>query len=493
METLPFVLISLAQIVSYKMYSSFEEVKKAIANNETSVSELVAGYLSNIKKYQHLNAFLEVFDDEVKAEAKRVDEKIKNGTAGKLAGMVIALKDVLCYKGHEVTASSKILKGFKSLYSATCVQRLLDEDAIIIGRTNCDEFAMGSSNENSAYGPVKNGLDETKVPGGSSGGSAVAVQMKMCLAALGTDTGGSIRQPASFCGVVGMKPSYGRISRYGLIAYASSFDQAGPLTNNVADAALLTEVMSGNDDFDSTASNTKVETYSTQLHFNNKISVAYFDSAVNHPALDSEIADGMKSLYHSLEQDGHQVNRADFHLLDYLVPTYYVLTTAEASSNLSRFDGIRFGHRSENATDLESTYRKNRSEGFGEEVKRRIMLGTFVLSAGYYDAYYTKAQRMRRLVRDTTNEILKQNDFIVIPTAPATAFGLGEKAMDPIALYLADLYTVQASIAGLPAISIPLGKHSNGLPYGVQVIGRNLDEKNLFAFSNYLMQNFAKH
>lgn len=473
------------------MYSSFDEVKAALAKGETTVAKMVDDYLLNIKKYNHLNAFLEVFDEEAKQEAQRVDEKIKNKTAGRLAGMVIAIKDVLCYKGHEATASSKILKGFKSLYTATCVQRLIDEDAIIIGRTNCDEFAMGSSNENSAYGPVKNGLDETKVPGGSSGGSAVAVQMKMCLAAIGTDTGGSIRQPASFCGVVGMKPSYGRISRYGLIAYASSFDQAGPLTNTVADAALLTEIMSGPDEFDSTASTTPVDAYSKNLSLNKKVSVAYFNSAVNHPALNSEIAEGMKSLYASLQKEGHTVNQCDFHLLDYLVPTYYVLTTAEASSNLSRFDGIRFGHHSENATDLESTYRKNRSEGFGEEVKRRIMLGTFVLSAGYYDAYYTLAQRMRRLVRDTTNAILKDNDFIVIPTTPDTAFALGEKAKDPIALYLADLYTVQAPIAGLPAISIPLGHHSNGMPYGIQIIGRNMEEEKLFAFSEYLMKQFS--
>ena len=472
-------------------YTSFDQVQEALKTNKITVSELVDQYLETIKRHSHLNAFLEVFESEAKEWALLVDEKRRNGSAGKLAGMVIAIKDVLCYKNHSSTASSKILSGYTSLYTATCIQRLIDEDAIIIGRTNCDEFAMGSSNENSAYGPVKNGIDSSKVPGGSSGGSAVAVQMNMCLASLGTDTGGSIRQPASFCGVIGFKPSYGRVSRHGLIAYASSFDQAGPFTKCVKDAALITEIMSGPDDFDSTASQEKVPEYSRLQMTDQKARVAYFDAAVNHPALDKEIGDWMKTFYAKLQKMGNEISEVPFHLLDYLVPTYYVLTTAEASSNLARFDGIRFGHKSLSANDLESSYRKNRSEGFGPEVKRRIMLGTFVLSSGYYDAYYTQAQKMRRLVRDTTNSILNTNDFIVIPTAPSTAFSLGEKALDPISLYLADLFTVQASIAGLPAISIPLGKHSNGLPFGIQVIGKYMEEEKLFAFSQYLMEQFS--
>jgi aspartyl-tRNA(Asn)/glutamyl-tRNA(Gln) amidotransferase subunit A len=473
-----------------KNYSSFSDIQLQLQEGLT-VKEVVVHYLKNIRQYAHLNAFLEVFEEEALHRAEQIDLKIKQGTAGKLAGMVIANKDVINHKGHHTTSSSKILSGYESIYNATAIERLLRDDAIIIGRCNCDEFAMGSSNENSAFGICKNGLDETKVPGGSSGGSAVAVQMDMCTISLGSDTGGSIRQPASLCGVFGIKPTYGRVSRYGLIAYASSFDQIGVFSNHIEDAAIAMEVISGKDVMDATSSAHPVDAYTNQLAFSGTVRLASFAEALHHPKLDTEISATMNTLIKSLNEAGHTTTQVSFTELDYLVPTYYLLTTAEASSNLSRFDGIRYGYRSQNATDLESTYRKNRSEGFGTEVKRRIMLGTFVLSAGYYDAYYAKAQKMRRLIRDKTLELLKTNDFIILPTTPSTAFGIGEKTKDPVEMYLADLYTVQANITGLPAVSVPLGKHSNGLPYGIQLIGNKFSEARLLAFSKYLMTHYG--
>ena len=408
--------------------------------------------------------------------AENLDKKIQQGKAGKLAGMVIGIKDNICYKNHKSSAGSKILEGFTSLYSATVVERLINEDAIIIGRLNCDEFGMGSSNENSAYGPVLNPLDITRVPGGSSGGSVAAVCADLCLAALGTDTGGSIRQPSSFCGTVGLKPSYGRVSRLGAIAYASSFDQIGPIAKSVEDVAIMMEVMAGKDGFDSTASSKPVPNYSQELGINKKIKLAYIKECLESKGIDPEIKNKVFTFIENLKKEGHTVEPVSFDLLNYLIPTYYVLTTAEASSNLSRYDGVHFGYRSPNAVDLESTYKKSRTEGFGKEVKRRIMLGTFVLSAGYYDAYYAKAQKVRNLIRTKTNEILSQYDFILTPTTPTTAFKLGEKTSDPLTMYLEDIFTVQAPLAGLPAISLPLGKHSNGLPFGFQIIGPMLQE-----------------
>jgi aspartyl-tRNA(Asn)/glutamyl-tRNA(Gln) amidotransferase subunit A len=472
-----------------KVYSSFTELQNALNSKTITCVEVVNSFLLQIKKHNHLNAFIEVYENDAIERAKEIDEKILRGTAGKLAGLVIGNKDVINHKGYHTTSASKILNGYKSIYNATAIDKLLKEDAIIIGRCNCDEFAMGSSNENSFYGNVKNGLDENKVPGGSSGGSAVAVQMDMCMVALGTDTGGSIRQPASFCGVFGIKPTYGRVSRYGLIAYASSFDQIGVFSKNVADAAIVLEIISGKDDMDATSSSDSNIQYSKNLNNSRNYKIAYFNEAINHPKLDKEIASGFKKLFSWLNEKGNTVTATEFNMLDYLVPAYYLLTTAEASSNLSRFDGIRYGFRSDNAIDLESTYKKNRSEGFGREVKRRIMLGTFVLSAGYYDAYYSKAQKVRRVIREQTEKILEQNDFIIIPTTPSTAFGIGEKTKDPIEMYLADIYTVQANITGLPAVSIPLGKHSNGLPYGVQVMSKRFSETELLSFSKYLMEN----
>jgi aspartyl-tRNA(Asn)/glutamyl-tRNA(Gln) amidotransferase subunit A len=469
------------------MYLSLAETRSAIADGTTTMEAVTRHYLKTIQEKSDLNAFLEVFEEDALKQSIAIDQKWKSGNVGKLAGMVIGLKDNLCYKGHQVSASSKILQGFESLYSATVVQRLIDEDAVIIGRLNCDEFAMGSSNENSAFGPVKNPFDSSRVPGGSSGGSAAAVAAGLCLATLGSDTGGSIRQPASFCGIVGYKPTYGLVSRWGCIAYASSFDQVGPMTNNVEDCALIMEVIAGPDEFDSTMYQKPAASFSNELKADGKYRIAYIRDYEENEGLDSEIRTRLIELIEQLKADGHTVTAVDFPFLDYVIPAYYVLTTAEASSNLSRYDGIHYGYRSKNATDLESTYKLSRSEGFGTEVKRRIMLGTFVLSSGYYDAYYSKAQKVRRILRDRTQSIFENNDFILLPSTPSTAFKLGERSADPIKMYLEDIYTVQANLCGVPAISLPLGKHSNGLPFGVQLMANTNQDSQLMAFSSRLM------
>lgn len=468
-------------------FNSLSQIQEEISSGNLSCTQLVDSYLNRIEENKDLNAFLEVYADEAKLLATQVDEKLKNGNAGKLAGMVIGIKDNFCFADHGVSASSKILENFNSLFSGTAVERLLKEDAIIIGRLNCDEFAMGSSNEYSAYGPVKNPNDKTKVSGGSSGGSAAAVAANLCLASLGSDTGGSIRQPASFCGVVGFKPTYGRISRHGLIAFASSFDQIGPFTKTVEDSALLYEIMAGADEFDSTLSNKEVEKANFDNSKPGSLRIAYIEDCLQNEKLDPEIKKKTQDLIAQLKEDGHHVEPVKFPWLDTMVPIYYVLTTAEASSNLARYDGVHFGYRSPNATDLESTYKLSRTEGFGKEVKRRILLGTFVLSSGYYDAYYGKAQKARRLVKEETNKIFEQFDFILSPTTPGTAFPLGQEYKDPTVLYLEDIFTVQANISGVPAISLPLGKHSNGLPFGMQLMAPSFGEKKLFEFSNYIM------
>lgn len=470
-------------------FSSIASFHKALYAGSTSCTEQVRAYLDRIAQLKHLNAFLEVYEEEALEKARELDERIKNGQpAGALAGVVVGIKDVICYKGHHVGAASRILEGFTSVYSATAVERLLAADAIIIGNLNCDEFAMGSTNENSAYGPTLNALDNTRVPGGSSGGSAVAVQADLCLVSLGSDTGGSVRQPADFCGIIGLKPTYGRISRHGLLAYASSFDQIGIFGKEIADVAAVLQVIAGPDEFDSTAAQREVPDYQQHLSHNKSYRFAYLRDAQYHEGLDAEMRDGYIDLFESLVDAGHTVTGKGFDYLDYVVPAYYVLTTAEASSNLSRYDGVRFGHRtSEKNLDLVDFYKKNRSEGFGIEVKRRILLGTFVLSAGYYDAYYTKAQQVRRIVTDKLNEILEEFDAILMPTVPSTAFKIGEKTEDPIAMYLADIYTVLANLAGVPAISVPLGRHSNGMPYGVQIITKKFDEAALLQIAHQLM------
>ena len=470
-------------------YISYKETINALRCGKTTCVNIVTNYLSTISdKNNEINAFVEVFSEEALEKAKQIDQKISEGNSGKLAGMVIGIKDNICYKNHKVSASSKILSDFESLYSATVIEKLEQEDAIIIGRLNCDEFAMGSANENSIYGSVKNPHNTNKVPGGSSGGSAAAVAANMCLAALGSDTGGSIRQPAAFCGVVGLKPTYSRVSRYGLIAYASSFDQIGPITHNVEDSALLLQVISGLDKNDSTSSSVKVDDYSS-FSKNGKKKIAVISDCINHKGLDSEVKKKVEESIIKLKELGHEVEYVSFPYLDFLVPTYYVLTTAEASSNLARFDGVHYGFRSEKTENLEQTYINSRTEGFGEEVKRRIMLGTFVLSAGYHDAYYKKAQQVRRLVQNKTNEILEKYDFILSPTTPHTAFDLGKKQTDPTVMYLEDIFTVQANITGHPSISLPLYKHSRGMPFGLQILSQKFTEKKLLSFSEEIMKN----
>ena len=484
------------------MFTTIEAYHKQLLSGSTTCFDTVKHFLEKINEHKHLNAFIEVFGEEALERAIALDSiRQAEGITGKLHGVVVAIKDVLCYEAHKVSAASKILEGFTSVYNATAIQRLLDEQAIIIGRCNCDEFAMGSTNENSSFGNVLNAADNSKVPGGSSGGSAVAVQAGMSMISLGSDTGGSVRQPADFCGIIGFKPTYGRISRYGLIAYASSFDQIGIFGHTVEDVALALEVMAGSDEFDSTALDVPANSWQ-RAQTNEQISaagalaekqfrIAYFKEAIDHPFMDGEIGSAIEDCLSKLEQDGHVVHAVDFNLLDHVVPTYYVLTTAEASSNLSRYDGVRYGHRtSMPVTDLTEFYMLNRSEGFGKEVQRRILLGTFVLSAGYYDAYFSKAQQVRKLLIDKTESIFSNYDAIILPTSPTTAFPIGEKTGDPVAMYLADIYTVFANLTGVPGIALPLFKHSNGMPFGLQVLTNKEDELTLFQLSNLLMARY---
>jgi aspartyl-tRNA(Asn)/glutamyl-tRNA(Gln) amidotransferase subunit A len=469
-------------------FTNLSQVRTAIEDGDLTCTQLVEYYLDQIEQQAHLNIYVEVYAEEALDRARTLDARYQQspGELGRLYGMVLSHKDVICYAGHGVQAGSKILEGFESLYSATAIERLLAEDTIIIGRVNCDEFAMGSSNETSHFGPVRNAADPERVPGGSSGGSAVAVQADTCLASLGSDTGGSVRQPASFCGVIGMKPTYGRISRHGLLAYGSSFDQIGTLTHSVQDAALLLEVMAGPDEYDSTASQKPVPLADEASLVPSGKRIAYFPAALQHESIQPEVRTAAQAFIQQLEAQGHTVEGVEFDLLDYLIPAYYVLTTAEASSNLSRYDGIRYGYRSQNATDLLSTYQQSRTEGFGTEVKRRIMLGTFVLSAGYYDAYYTKAQKVRRLLKEKTDAIFRDYDFIMMPAAPTTAWKLGDKSADPVEMYLADIFTVQANMAGIPAICIPAGQDEAGLPIGMQLMGPKFAEAALLSMASAL-------
>lgn len=470
-------------------FSSVKNYHTSLINGQSTCVEAVYYFLKKIAAASHLNAWLQVFATEALQRAEELDTQRQNGeTLGRLHGVVIGLKDIICFKDHEVSASSHILENFTSIYNATAVKRLLDEGAIIIGRNNCDEFAMGSSNENSAFGPVKNAVDEQRVPGGSSGGSAVAVQAGTCMVSLGSDTGGSVRQPADFCGIVGLKPSYGTVSRYGLIAYASSFDQIGIFGNSVEDVALVLDVIAGADEYDSTMLQKPFAAISDKIDDNRKYRICYFKNALDHSSLDSTIASEINSFISILETVGNEVEGINFDLLDYIVPAYYVLTTAEASSNLSRYDGVKYGHRTpQKNVDLARLYKLSRSEGFGKEVKRRILLGTFVLSEGFYDAYFTQAQKVRRLLVEKTNEIFKEFDAIILPTVPAPAYKIGEKK-DAVEIYLADIYTVYANLAGLPAISLPLFKNKQGLPFGLQVMTPQHDELTLLRLSKSIMK-----
>ncbi len=447
---------------------SLEQITSSLNEGSMTLVDLINDYLNAIQQNQHVNAYIEYWPEEAISRARALDEKrLRGENLGKLHGVVLSIKDVICYKDHLVTAASNILAGFRSPYSATAVNKLLEEDAIIIGRTNCDEFAMGSTNENSCYGPTFNALDPERVPGGSSGGAAVSVQIDSCLVALGSDTGGSVRQPAAFCGINGFKPSYGAVSRYGLIAYGSSFDQIGLMSKDLKAVSVVNEVITGRDIMDSTSVDLVDDARERNIERPRFITFKEVTNNINH-----RISSDFVQYKELLGKRYGMVSEFDFPLINYLVPTYYTLTTAEASSNLGRYDGVRYGHRADHAGDLSSLYTATRSEGFGKEVKRRIFMGTFVLSVGYYDAYFGKAQQIRRMLHEYVKEIFQRGDFIVLPTTTDIPWKIGDSAKDPIRTYQADIFTVLANLTGLPAISIPIASKKNHLfPSSLQIIG----------------------
>jgi aspartyl-tRNA(Asn)/glutamyl-tRNA(Gln) amidotransferase subunit A len=464
---------------------NFESYRRSLFAGETSVYETVKNFLLAAKSDAGLNIFLELYDDSL-AQAEIVDRKIKAGNAGKLAGMVIAVKDIIAIKNRKLTCGSRMLENFVSIYDATVIERLIKEDAIVIGKTNLDEFAMGSSTEYSAFGPTLNPVDRTRVPGGSSGGSAAAVAAGHSHAALGSDTGGSVRQPASFCGVVGLKPTYGRVSRYGLVAFASSLDVIGTFSKYIYDSALLLEVIAGHDPRDSTSSLRPVPNYTRLIDREVKSLRVGIAKETYSEGLSDEVRQVIERQLDLFREKGMRVEEINLPHLKYTIATYYILATAEASSNLARYDGARYGHRAEGVNSLNEMYIKSRTEGFGAEVKRRIMLGTFVLSAGYYEAYYKKAQKVRRLIKEDFDRAFAKVDVIVMPTAPTTAFKLGTKTSNPLQMYLSDVYTVSANLAGIPAVSVPVGRDSYGLPVGLQILGRQFDEATILSLANFI-------
>lgn len=444
--------------------------------NNHSVTHRVERFLNNIEQNKSLNCFVEVFQETALAKARDIDARHRAGKPlGCLAGMVLAIKDNILYAGHGCTASSKILQGFRAPYTATALQRLLDQDVVVIGRTSCDEFAMGSSNETAVYGPVRNPLDPERVPGGSSGGSAAAVAAGLCDAALGSDTGGSIRQPAAFCGLWGLKPTYGAVSRYGLIAYGSSFDQIGPMTTCAADAAVLMSVMAGPDPFDATTDQSYVFRKSLDATAKTAI-LGYFPELLELDTLAPEVRLTYKRLVEAARANGFPVKSLAFPMREYLVPMYYVLSTAEASSNLARYDGVRYGYRARESESLERMTTRTRTEGFGREVRRRILLGTFVLSSGYYDAYYAKAQKARKMLRKNVDSLLSQVDYLLLPTTPGLPFRFGERSDDPIRMYLEDQFTVLANLTGHPALSFPVAIGGSFPTCGMQLMGAHGQE-----------------
>jgi len=457
-------------------------LREEIASGRTKAADLAAAYYERIEKLNpRLNIFLSLTKERALAQAARIDAiAAKGDPLPPLAGIPVGIKDVLVTEGAPSTAGSKILQGYRPPYDCTAVARLEAAGAVILGKLNCDEFAMGSSNENSAYGPVRNPVDSERVPGGSSGGSAAAVASNLAVATLGTDTGGSIRQPASFCGVVGVLPTYGRVSRYGLIAFASSLDRIGPLAANVRDAATMLGVIAGHDPSDATSSQAPVPDYAAEsdqpaagLHIG--VPAEYFADG-----LDPEVRAAVEKGIVALQAAGCSIKPVSLPHTKYAVPTYYLVATAEASANLARFDGVRYGYRSPSSATLSDMYSHSRDEGFGAEVKRRIFLGTYALSAGYYDAYYLKAQQVRRLLADEFLRAFAEVDAIVTPTSPFPAFKLGEKTGDPLAMYLADIYTVTASLAGIRGVSVPCGATKAGLPVGMQVLARHFGESTAF-------------
>lgn len=474
------------------MYTSISEVQHALRSNELTLPELVSEYLHVIhKQNESFNILTEVHSEQALYRANVIQRKVSDGSAGPLAGCVISLKDVYAQKGHTLTCGSSILKGLESVYDATIVERLESADAIIIGRANMDEFAMGSSNEHSVYGPTRNPLNPDYVPGGSSGASAASIAAKFCNASIGSDTGGSVRQPASYTGTVGLKPTYGRISRYGLVAYASSFDTVGPMGNTVEDVAKLLQVLAGEDSRDNSSASIPLGDYLKAILQKDRPCTIGVPDEYFMDGLDSEIRDRIEDIVSIAGSKGHQIKRVSLPHTEYGLSTYYILATAEASSNLARYDGIRYGNRQvpSDSASLKDLYIETRTKGFGEEVKRRILLGTYVLSKGYYDSYYGKAQKVRRLIRQDFLSAFEKVDVILSPSSPTTAFKLGEK-MDPLSMYLNDVYTLPANLAGICAVSIPAGTHSNGLPFGIQFQAAPFQEERLLQcaaqFESYL-------
>ena len=470
-------------------FNTITESLEKINSNKISIVELNDIFINRIKKNKNLNAFIYFDEENISQQIKKIQSSKKNF---KLKGIPLAIKDLFCTKNMPTTAGSKILQNFQPSYESHVSQKLLDQGSIFLGKANCDEFAMGSATNTSYYGNTINPISprgSQLVPGGSSGGSAAAVAANLCLGATGTDTGGSIRQPASFCGVVGIKPTYGLCSRWGIIAFASSLDQAGVFANNIADTAILLREIAGHDNKDSTSANREIPNYFENLNQDMSGKVVGVPKEYILPDIPEDISKIWEQAIKSLERGGVKVKNISLPHTKYALPAYYIIAPAEASSNLARYDGVRYGFRSEKGTSLDEMYELTRSEGFGKEVKRRVLIGTYVLSAGYYEAYYMKAQKVRRLISNDFNEAFNECDFILTPTAPSPAFPIGEKEDDPIKMYLNDIFTVPASLAGIPGISIPFGKSQNGLPLGIQLLSKHFDEQLVLNAGLYLEKN----
>ena len=446
---------------------------------ELTVGQIVEHYLERINSSADHNVFLEVYGEEARTKARDLDAKITSGQPlGRLFGAVISLKDIISYAGHAVQGGSNILQGYRASYTATTVERLLNEDVIVIGRVNCDEFAMGSSNENSAFGPVLNPYDKTRIPGGSSGGSAAAIALDTCLVSIASDTGGSVRQPAAFCNVIGFKPSYGAFSRYGLLAYASSLDQIGLIGRHTTDLFSFYSVMAGPDVKDATS---LLKPLQKPTDYIDHFPIAYWDDLIG---VDERIVELYKQQLNTFREAGYLLKPWDTSLKEFLVPAYYILSTAEASSNLSRYDGIRYGYRYPEAEHVEDLITRSRTEGFGQEVKRRLMMGSFVLSAGYYDAYYAQAQKVRALLIQAFNDLFRTHQALLMPVSPVWPWRIGEKVEDPVSVYQADIFTVMANLAGIPAIAFPAGFSDLGLPMGIQLMAPRQQDDLLFKLLN---------
>lgn len=472
---------------------SLRTLIEALRQKNISSTELTKHYLERINKAKELNAFIAIDEKHALSAAANADKLLKNGEGNILTGIPIAHKDIFCTENMATTCGSKMLENFQSPYSATIVKRLEQQGAIVLGKTNMDEFAMGSANENSYFGPVKNPWNKAYVSGGSSGGSAAAVAAGLVPFATGSDTGGSVRQPAAFCGISGLKPTYGLVSRFGMVAYASSLDQAGAMANSAEDLALVLQIMAGFDERDSTSINQPIPDYSASLNKPLTSMRIGLPDCFFHPDINNDIQEAIRAAVRVLEQAGAEIVNVDLPLHSLWVPCYYVIACAEASSNLSRYDGIRFGHRTAHAESLRELITRSRTEGFGVEVKRRILTGTHLLSSGYFDDYYVQAQKVRRMVQEELQQVLSQVDVILGPTTPSCAFKLGEKITDPTQRYLADIFTVAANLAGLPALSIPAGFNTDGLPIGMQLIGKHFSEASLLNIAHNYQQSTSWH